>query len=231
MGDIIMPRTLAYLRVSTLKQDIENQTHEINSYCTRNQISVDEWIKVEQSSRRTKKQRRIDELLTKLKRNDTLIVSELSRLGRSLSEVVLLVERLVQMKVRLVAIKQNIVLNGKPDPVTKAMIGLFSIFGEMERDMISVRTKNGLAHAKARGVKLGNPNLQRDNKVKQERAQNFAESLRTTLEGYVAQGMTQRAIVDELNNIGIKTRRGGRWSLIQLQNVLKRLELKTQRSR
>lgn len=226
-----MPRTLAYLRVSTLKQDIENQTHEINSYCTRNQISVDEWIKVKQSSRRTKKERRIDELLTELKRNDTLIVSELSRLGRSLSEVVLLVERLVQMKVRLVAIKQNIVLNGKPDPVTKAMIGLFSIFGEMERDMISQRTKNGLAHAKARGVKLGNPNLQRDNKVKQERAQKFAESLRTTLESYVAQGMTQRAIVDELNNVGIKTRRGGRWSLIQLQNVLKRLELKTQKSR
>jgi DNA invertase Pin-like site-specific DNA recombinase len=226
-----MSRTLAYLRVSTIKQDIDNQTHEINSYCNRNQISVDEWIKVEQSSRRTKKERRIDELLTKLKRNDTLIVSELSRLGRSLSEVVLLVERLVQMKVRLVAIKQNIVLNGKPDPVTKAMIGLFSIFGEMERDMISQRTKNGLAHAKARGVKLGNPNLMRDNKVKQERAQKFAESLRTTLEGYIAQGMTQRAIVDELNNIGIKTRRGGRWSLIQLQNVLKRLGLKTQRSR
>ncbi len=226
-----MPRTLAYLRVSTLKQDIENQTHEINSYCTRNQISVDEWIKVKQSSRRTKKERRIDELLTELKRNDTLIVSELSRLGRSLSEVVLLVERLVQMKVRLIAIKQNIVLNGKPDPVTKAMIGLFSIFGEMERDMISMRTKNGLAHAKARGVKLGNPNLQRDNKVKQERAQKFAESLCTTLEGYVAQGMTQRAIVDELNNVGIETRRGGRWSLIQLQNVLKRLGLKTQRSR
>ena len=127
-------------------------------------------------------------------------------------------------------VKQNIVLNGKPDPVTKAMIGLFSIFGEMERDMISQRTKNGLAHAKARGVKLGNPNLQRDNKVKQERAQKFAESLRTTLEAYVAQGMTQRAIVDELNHVGIKTRRGGRWSLIQLQNVLKRLGLKTRRS-
>jgi len=213
-----------------LKQDIDNQTHEIETYCNRSQISVDEWIKVEQSSRRTKKERRIDELLTKLSRNDTLIVSELSRLGRSLSEVVLLVDRLVQMKVRLVAIKQNIVLNGKPDPVTKAMIGLFSIFGEMERDMISQRTKNGLAHAKARGVKLGNPNLKRDDKIKQKKAQRFAKSLHTTLEGYVSQGMTQRAIVNELNHVGIKTRRGGQWSLIQLQNVMKRLGLKTQRS-
>jgi putative DNA-invertase from lambdoid prophage Rac len=225
-----MTRTVAYLRVSTLKQDIENQTHEIEKYCACNQITVDEWLKVELSSRKTTKQRRIDELLTMLRRGDTLIVSELSRLGRSLSEVVLLIERLVKMKVRLVAIKQHIVLNGKPDPVTKAMIGLFSIFGEMERDMISQRTKNGLAHAKARGVKLGNPNLQCDNKIKQQKAQRFAESLRTTLEGYVAQGMTQRSIAAELDRVGIKTRRGGQWSLAQVQNVLKRLELKTQQS-
>ena len=226
-----MSRTLAYLRVSTLKQDIENQTHEIEGYCRRRELSVDDWIKVEQSSRRTTKERRIDELMSMLKKDDTLIVSELSRLGRSLSEVVSLVEKLVKMKVRLIAIKQGLVMNGKPDPVTKAMIGLFSIFGEMERDMISQRTKNGLAHAKARGVRLGNPNLQRDNKVKQERAQQFAESLRVTVEGYISRGMTQREIVDEMNNIGIKARRGGRWSLIQLQNVMKRLGLKTLNSR
>ena len=226
-----MSRTLAYLRVSTLKQDIENQTHEIERYCRRRELSVDDWIKVEQSTRRTTKERRIDELMSMLKKDDTLIVSELSRLGRSLSEVVSLVERLVKMKVRLIAIKQGLVMNGKPDPVTKAMIGLFSIFGEMERDMISQRTKNGLAHARARGVRLGNPNLQRDNKVKQERAQQFAESLRATLEGYISQGMTQREIVVEMNNIGIKARRGGQWSLIQLQNVMKRLGLKTLNSR
>jgi DNA invertase Pin-like site-specific DNA recombinase len=72
-----MNRSLAYLRVSTLKQYIENQTHEIETYCERDQYSINEWIKVEQSSRRTTKQRRIDELLTMLKRGDTLIVSEL----------------------------------------------------------------------------------------------------------------------------------------------------------
>ena len=223
--------TLAYLRVSTVKQDLENQRHEIKSYCSREGLEVDDWLLIEMSSRRTPKERRIDELLTKLKRDDTLIVSELSRLGRSLSEVVLLVENLIKKKVKLIAIKQNLKINGSPDPMTKAMIGLFSIFGEMERDMISLRTKNGLAHAKAKGVKLGNPNLPKDNKRRQERALNFAESLRPTLEGYITQGMSQRAIVNELNKVGIKSRRGGQWSLIQLQNVLKRLKLKTGRAK
>ena len=223
--------TLAYLRVSTIQQDLENQRHEIETYCDREEMIVDDWIKVEMSSRKTAKERRIEELTSRLKKDDTLIVSELSRLGRSLSEVVLLVEQFIKKKVRLIAIKQNLKINGSPDPMTKAMIGLFSIFGEMERDMISLRTKNGLAHAKAKGIKLGNPNLPKDNRKRQERALNFAEGLRPTLEGYIAQGMSQRAIVEEVNKVGIKSRRGGQWSLIQIQNVLKRLELKTSRAK
>jgi DNA invertase Pin-like site-specific DNA recombinase len=183
------------------------------------------------SSRKTTKERRIDELLGQLKKKDTLIVSELSRLGRSLGEVVLLVEHLIKKKVRLIAIKQNLKINGSPDPVTKAMIGLFSIFGEMERDMISLRTKNGLAAAKARGVKLGNPNLKRDNKVRQEKALAFAETLRPTLEAFIDQGKSQRFMVDALNQSGVKTRKGAQWNLNQLQAVLKRLGLKTQRTR
>jgi DNA invertase Pin-like site-specific DNA recombinase len=71
-------------------------------------------------------------------------------------KLVLLVEQLIKKKVRIIAIKQNLKINGSPDPVTNAMISLFALFGEMERDMISLRTKNGLAHAKAKGVKLGN---------------------------------------------------------------------------
>ena len=89
-----MKRTIAYLRVSSLKQDLENQKHEITEYCRKNEIEVSEWLEVEMSTRKTKKERRIDELLNKLKKDDTLIISELSRLGRSLSEVVLIVEEL-----------------------------------------------------------------------------------------------------------------------------------------
>ena len=225
-----MKRTIAYLRVSSLKQDLENQKHEITEYCRKNDIEVSEWLEVEMSTRKTKKERRIDELLSKLKKDDTLIISELSRLGRSLSEVVLIVEELIKKQVRLIAIKQGITLNGKPDITTKTTIFMFSMFGEIERDLISQRTKMGLANAKAKGKKLGNPNLPKDNKIRQEKALKFAESLRPILEGFIARGMSQREMVDELNNLGIKTRHKSIWRLLQLQIVLKRLGLKTKRS-
>jgi len=216
--------TIAYLRVSTLKQDIENQTHEIKRYCEKQKLEVNQWLKVEMSSRKSTKERRIDELMAQLRKGDTLIVSELSRLGRSLSEVVVLVEKIIKMKVKLIAIKQNLILNGSLDPMTKAMVGLFSIFAEMERDMISIRTKNGLAAAKARGVKLGNPNLKAIHTKRQESAKAFAESLRPTLEAYKAAGMTQRQMVEALNGANIPARKGGKWGLSQLQRVLGKLQ-------
>ena len=96
--------TYAYLRVSTADQDIEAQRREIESYCSRKDLRVDEWLEIEMSSRRSQRKRRIEELLGKLKRDDALIVSELSRLGRSISEVVLLVESLIRRKVSFIAI-------------------------------------------------------------------------------------------------------------------------------
>jgi DNA invertase Pin-like site-specific DNA recombinase len=147
-----------------------------------------------------------------------------------MSEVVLIVEELIKKKVKLIIIKQGLVLNGSPDAIQKAMIGLFSIFGEMERDMISIRTKNGLAAAKERGVKLGNPNLKADNEESKRKALEWAENIRPILEGLIAEGFSQRAMVSHLITAGVPTRRGGKWSLVQLQNVMKRLELKTARA-
>lgn len=223
-----MANTIAYLRVSTVRQDLEKQRHEINEYCKRNGLKVDQWITTEISSRKNRKDRRINELLSKLRRGDTLIVSELSRLGRSLSEVTLIVEELINRKINLAAIKQGIKINGKPNLAVKTIVWMFSMFAEIEKDLISERTKMGLAAAKARGVKLGNPHLKRDNEVSQERAVEFAETLRPVLEGFIARAMSQRAIVAELNQLGIKTRQGtSQWRLAQIQVVLRRLGLKT----
>jgi DNA invertase Pin-like site-specific DNA recombinase len=209
-----MKRVIAYLRVSSLKQDLENQKHEINEYCRKNDIEVSEWLEVEMSTRKVKKERKIDELLSKLTKGDTLIISELSRLGRSLTEVVLIVEELIRKKVRLVAIKQGITINGRPDIATKTMIFMFSMFAEIEKDLISARTKMGLANAKAKGRKLGNPNFPMENKLRREEAVKFAETLRPILEGFVARGMAQREMVEELNKLGIKTRHNSIWRLL-----------------
>jgi DNA invertase Pin-like site-specific DNA recombinase len=113
---------------------------------------------VEISSRKDKDKRRITELFDKLKGEDTLIVAELSRLGRSTVEVISMVNTLIDMKVRFIAIKQNLVINGKNDIQTKVMITMFSLFSELERDMISNRTVEALKAKRAAGIKLGRPN-------------------------------------------------------------------------
>ncbi len=216
-------KVVAYLRVSTLKQDLTNQMIEIENYCRKVDIRIDETVQVEISSRRSTKERLVDSMLGGLLAGDTLIVSELSRLGRSLVEVVSTVNTLIKKQVRFIAIKQGMVINGKNDMTTKMMITMFSLLAEIERDLISERTKAGLVRARTEGKKLGNPNLNLINESYRRGAVEFALSLRPILEGLKVQRYSQRQMVNELNRLGIKARRGGQWSLLQLQHVLKRL--------
>jgi putative DNA-invertase from lambdoid prophage Rac len=151
-------KVVGYLRTSTEKQDLKNQQHEILSYTNKNDLKVHEFIEIQVSSRKAPKQRRIDELLERLNSADTLIVTELSRLGRSTSEILTLVNELLKKKIKLIIIKQNITINcDKYDLTSKVMITFFSLFGELERDMVSLRTREALAAKKANGVKLGKP--------------------------------------------------------------------------
>ena len=152
-------KTIAYLRVSTDKQELKNQRLEILDYARKHKLNIDEFVEIEISSRKDTKQRRIDELLSKLSHGDTLIVSELSRLGRSVGQVVNIVDDLIKNHVRLIAIKENmdIQANGKKDLQTTVMTTMFSLFAEMERQLISERTKQGLNAARAQGKLLGRP--------------------------------------------------------------------------
>ncbi|MFX4211071.1 recombinase family protein [Aliarcobacter butzleri] len=152
--------TIGYLRVSTDKQTVENQKSEIRAYCNdKLKITVDDWIEVVMSSRKDLRDRKIDELLSVLSKDDKVIVSELSRLGRSTQEVLQTIERLMKLEVELHIIKHNLVINpnNKNDFVSKAMITLFGLFAELERDLISQRTKEALKSRKEQGVKLGKP--------------------------------------------------------------------------
>src|SRR3954469_11612551 len=150
-------RTIAYLRVSTGSQDLATQKLAVLDYARQNRLAVDRFVEAQASSRKGRDERRIDELLGGLEPGGRLIVSELSRLGRSLGQVIQIVDELVKRKVRFTAIKEAIRFEGKQDMQTKVMVALFGLFAEVERDLISERTKEGLAAARAQGRLLGRP--------------------------------------------------------------------------
>ncbi len=151
-----MSRTIAYIRASTDKQDLNNQKLEILEFARRTDRKVDEFVEITISSRKSSKQRRIDELLGKLSEADTLIVTELSRLGRSTAQVISLVNELLQRNIRVIVIKQNLDM-AQHDMSSKIIVTMFSLFAELERDLVSLRTKEALAAKKAQGIKLGKP--------------------------------------------------------------------------
>lgn len=146
-----------YVRVSTDQQRTETQKLAILEYANKQNEQIDNWVEVKASSRKSSTERRIDELLERLHNGDTLIVAELSRLGRSVGQIAMLIDELLQNKIRVICLKENINLNGTKDIQTKVMITMFSLFAEIERDLISERTKEGLARARAEGKLLGRP--------------------------------------------------------------------------
>ncbi|KJU83879.1 resolvase domain-containing protein [Candidatus Magnetobacterium bavaricum] len=150
-------KIVAYLRVSTGKQDLNNQKLELHEYAYKHNIKIDEFFEIEVSSRKSTKERKIDKLLEYLQEGDLLIVSELSRLGRSVGQVIQIIDALIKASVKFIAVKESIRINGKQDIQTKTMITMFALFAEIERDLISERTKQGLIAAKEKGKMLGRP--------------------------------------------------------------------------
>ena len=150
-------KTVAYLRVSTRSQDLANQKLAILDYAQKQQLVVDRFVEIQVSSRKARQRESIDDLVHSLSVGDRLLVSELSRLGRSLGQVIQIVDTLVHRKIRFIAIKEGIELDGKQDLQTKVMVALFGLFAEVERDLISERTKEGMAAARAQGKMIGRP--------------------------------------------------------------------------
>lgn len=150
-------KTVAYLRVSTSEQGIDNQRLAILDYAHHQRITIDEFVSTQVSSRKDPKERGITQLLEQLKPEDTLLVSELSRLARSVGQIITIVDSLINKQIRFVAIKENIQLSGKQDIQSKVMVTMFGLFAEIERDLISERTKEGLAAARAKGRLIGRP--------------------------------------------------------------------------
>lgn len=222
-----MCKVVAYARVSTDKQDLDNQRYEVEAYAKSQGLTIDHWIETEESSRKTTAKRRIDELIATLKRGDVLIVAELSRLGRSIRENLNIIHELHRKHVNVHLIKERIQTNGESDAITNMLLGNLSFAAELERQLISQRTKAALARLKAKGKKLGNPRIRELHADRSKATAENDERLRPILTGLVMQGMTQRQIIAELDQQGIKTIRGNQWSRPTLTSTLNRLGLTT----
>ncbi|MCO4814822.1 MAG: recombinase family protein [Flavobacteriales bacterium] len=154
-----MGKIYGYLRSSTIKKEVENQAFEVLNYARKENLQVADFIKVQASSRLTAKERKINEIFNSLQKGDSLIVTELSRIGRSTNEVITTVNDLAQKGIEVVFIKQNLKINyfNKDDMTSKVMVTMFSLFSELERDLISRRTQEALRSKKAQGQVLGKP--------------------------------------------------------------------------
>mgnify|MGYP005610545379 CR=1 FL=1 len=150
-------KTVAYLRVSTGGQELSSQRMAILDYAHNHRFQIDEFLEMQASSRKSLKERGIDALLAGLCAGDLILVSELSRIGRSVGQIIQIVDKLVKNKIRFIAIKENIHLDGKQDIQSKVMVTMFSLFAEIEHDLISERTREGLVAARAKGCILGRP--------------------------------------------------------------------------
>lgn len=144
-----------YIRVSTDKQSNETQRFEIKNFCKEKGININVWIEETISSTKKLKERRLGKLLKKLKSEDTLIISEISRLGRNLMQIMSILHYCMEHNVLVLTTKERYELGNNIN--SKLLAFAFGLSAEIERNLISQRTKEALARRRAEGVKLGRP--------------------------------------------------------------------------
>ncbi|MCO5398330.1 recombinase family protein [Ralstonia soli] len=212
---------IAYYRVSTAKQGqsglgMDAQREAVTRYLSGGQWELLAEFEEHESGKGADalgKRARLRAAMDACRKHGaTLLIAKLDRLARNVH----FVSGLMESKVRFLACDM-------PE-ANELTIHIMAAFAEHEAKRISQRTKDALAAAKARGVKLGKPENLRGNVAERMVAADvFASGLAQTLRGYQAAGLSQRRMVEELNRLGIRTPKGGDWHLAQLQRVLARI--------
>ena len=144
-----------YIRVSTDRQTVKNQRYEINQFCEKNLLIVNKWIEEVISGTKKIEERKLGRLIKRMKKNDILICSELSRLGRNLMMIMSILNECMNRDIQVWTIKDNYRLGN--DISSKVLAFAFGLSSEIERNLISQRTKETLARKRAEGVILGRP--------------------------------------------------------------------------
>lgn len=213
---------VVYLRVSTQRQGasglgLEAQRTAVAAYLSEGpRTALEELVEVEtaKGSNALEKRPQLRLALERCRKTGaTLLIAKLDRLARNVH----FVSGLIETGVDFVAADMP--------HANKVMIQMHAVMSEWERDQISERTKVALAAAKARGVVLGATgpaNLKSQNERQKQNANALQVKLNPIINGFIAQGMSQRTIVLQLNTLNITTSRGRLWSLSQLQRVLKK---------
>ncbi len=178
-------KTIGYLRVSSLKQDIEKNRSEILHLANEKDLGRVEWIEEKISGKKGWKTRKIAKVVEDLKADDNLIVNELSRLGRNSLEIMEILSIALDKEVNVYAIKGNWNLDNSLQ--SKIIAFSFAIAAEIERDLISARTKEALKARKKAGVILGRPNGPGKSKL---------DKYRPEIEALYANGSTQKFIAE-----------------------------------
>lgn len=200
--------TTAYLRVSTLDQDLEKNKAEILHFANHRDLGKVNFIEEVASGKQPWRQRRIAQVLEELQAGDTIIVSELSRLGRSMLECMEILALATRKGIRVYSVKGSWQLD---DTIQSKIIALaFSMAAEIERDLISQRTKEALRFKKQQGLKLGRPKGPGKSKL---------DAFRPEIEGLLANGTTQKFIAQRYHT-----------TEANLHNWLKKHGLKTARA-
>ena len=145
----------AYIRISSDKQTVENQKFKILKFADKKKLHINEWIEETISGTKRVEDRKLGKLLKRMKKGDTLIVSELSRLGRNLMEVMSILHDCMERNIKVFTIKEGYELGDNIN--SKILAFAFSLSAEIERTLISQRTKEALARIKSEGKKLGRP--------------------------------------------------------------------------
>ena len=183
-------KVVGYIRVSSDKQDLEKQQHLLWQYAHAHQLLIDEFVRVEISSQKSLRDRRIEELLSMLEAGDTLLVAELSRLGRNMLETLNLIDELIQREVQLIFVRQPELSTDGPHG--QLLLAIYGYFAQTEREYISMRTKQGLAAARAQGKVLGRP---KGSKNKER----VLDPFKSEILGYLKKGLNIASIMKLIN--------------------------------